>query len=90
MESILMLGLDSATNVCEPQVQPVYAPWLLVQYLRASVIQVVWLCWYSFGALIPLGALNFLPNSTIRDPSSIQYLAVGVCVCLSQLLSRAS
>ena len=41
MESILMLDLHSATNVCEPQVQPVYAPWLLVQYLRASVIQVV-------------------------------------------------
>lgn len=41
MESILMLDLHSATNVYELQLQPVYAPWLLVQYLRASVIQVV-------------------------------------------------
>lgn len=36
---MLMLDLHSETNVYEPQLQPVYAPWLLVQYVRASVIQ---------------------------------------------------
>jgi hypothetical protein len=46
-----------------------------------SRVQDSWVCWSSFGVPVPFGVFNPSPISSIRAPTSMQCLAVGICVC---------
>jgi hypothetical protein len=49
-------------------------------------VQVSWLCWSSCGVHIPFRMAILSPILPLESPGSIQCLAVGVYICVSQLL----
>ena len=68
-----------------------YVLWLAVQSLRAPRDQVSCLCWSPCRVSILSRACNPSSYSSIKEsPSSIHSLAVGFCICLSQLVGGAS
>jgi len=52
--------------------------------------QISWHCWSSCGVPIQFRAFNLLHNSSIRIFTSIQYVAAGISISLSQLLDRTT
>jgi hypothetical protein len=83
------LKQSSATYVAGAMGQPIYTHWLVVYSLEAMKGLVNWyLCFHirlpspSVSSALPLTLL-------LRSTSSVQCLAVNICICLSQVLAES-
>jgi hypothetical protein len=77
---------SSAVHVSGASYQLVYAAWLVAQNLRDLAVQDNWDCWSFYGVALLLSFFQPFPHLTIGVLTSVHWLGVSICICLSQLL----
>ena len=62
------------------------AHWLGVQFLGALSDLVSRCCCSSYGVLTPFSSFSPFPSSSTGFPGLVWWLAVSICICISQVL----
>jgi hypothetical protein len=76
----------SAIYVLGASVWPMHAPGWWLSLWEFPEVWVSWDWWSFYGVALPFSFFNPSPNSTIGVLTSVQWLGLSICICLSQLL----